>query len=680
MHNHRLLHIGLTSVSLAIAVFLTWLAYVPGLSGTFLFDDFANLPILGQMGPIDNWAALWRYLTAGNADPTGRPLSLLSFLIDARDWPAHPYPFIRTNVVLHLINGTLLAALLMRLGRFLHPLATDISQGNAPIRRVDLAAILGAALWMLHPLLVSTTLYIVQREAMLPATFTLIGLLLWLHGRSQLQAGHHLGGPLWIALGLGGCTLLAVLSKANGILLPALALLIDAIILAPHSLGREWRIYRRMMCLLAWLPTSLLASYLLYQGWTGITFGISSTRPWTLAQRLLSEPRVLIDYLTLLWLPRPFTSGLFNDQVQASTSLWSPAGTLPALLAIAALIAGSWWLRRKAPAMALAVLFYFVGHSLESSSIALELYFEHRNYLPSMLMFWPLAMWLCSAQRSVRSREPKLARSLKVLLAAILVLGLAVMTHARAQLWGDTHGQALLWAKLNPGSARAQAHAARAEVAAGQPDRATARLQRSFTQSPTDILLALNLFSAECQSGNVAATTLVNIASALATARKAGGELSGWFGRAIQQTEHPPCPQLNLTTLAFMAAAAQTNPLFAQSSERRQGMYFIQGRIALTSNKPDLALLHFNQALEQQVRIGFTLRQSALLGAEGYPIQGLAHLDYYREIRGNEYRPPLGMPRVHDFILKRQLYWQGELDQLRVNLEEDMTKIGRAHV
>ena len=56
-----------------------WLAYAPGLSGAFLFDDFANLPSLGNYGPVDNHAAFWRYITSGFADPTGRPLSLLSF-------------------------------------------------------------------------------------------------------------------------------------------------------------------------------------------------------------------------------------------------------------------------------------------------------------------------------------------------------------------------------------------------------------------------------------------------------------------------------------------------------------------------------------------------------------------------------------------------------------------------
>src|SRR5258705_13200466 len=79
--------------------------YLPGLGGGFLFDDFVNLDALGSHGRIDTWPRFWIYLTSGTADPLGRPLALLSFLLDARDWPASAAPFLRTNVLLHLLNG-----------------------------------------------------------------------------------------------------------------------------------------------------------------------------------------------------------------------------------------------------------------------------------------------------------------------------------------------------------------------------------------------------------------------------------------------------------------------------------------------------------------------------------------------------------------------------------------------
>src|SRR3546814_10616348 len=87
---------------------------------------------------------------------------------------------------------------------------STLSYTLLPSTTLFLCAI-GAGMWLLHPLFVSTTLYIVQREAMLPATFTLLGLLAWLHGRARIASGDVWRGLVWIAAGLGGCTVLGVL-------------------------------------------------------------------------------------------------------------------------------------------------------------------------------------------------------------------------------------------------------------------------------------------------------------------------------------------------------------------------------------------------------------------------------------------------------------------------------------
>lgn len=674
----RLAVIPLLAISLLLV--LTWLTYAPGLRGGFLFDDFANLPALGASGPVDNWLAFWRYITSGTADPTGRPLTLLTFLLDAQDWPAHPYPFKRTSLILHLLNGVLLALLLRRLGQtFKH----------VDARRIDLAAALGAGMWLLHPLFVSTTLYIVQREAMLPATFTLAGLLLWLHGRDLLHRGYTFSGSLWIAAGLGGCTLLGTLSKANGALLPALALVVEYALFRtslPASTKISPSAYRWVMRIFAWIPSALVAGYLLEQGWSGLTRGISSVRPWTLSQRLLTEPRVLMDYLELLWLPRPFTPGLLNDHVQASTSLWSPATTLPALLAVLALIIGAWLLRRRWPALALSVLFYFVGQSLESSTVALELYFEHRNYLPAMLMFWPLALWLCGAhlptsapiaaatESAPSGRLPDTWGKARLVLAVVLLLGLGLMTHARASLWGNTHDQALMWATLNPASARAQANAAATEMSAGSPALAVARLQPALLKAPDQVQLALNLFAAECQLGQINETTLAASRTALRTARDPGALLVSWFVRAMGQMAQPPCPQLTPQTITGLLDAAASNQFLITNPGRHQDIYYLRGRLALMQGNADAALNAFNRALEQQVRASVALEQAALLGASGHPEQGLAHLDYYEAIGQHTDTPSFGMPRVHAWVLEKQQYWPKELAHLRATLRDDAAR------
>jgi len=700
--------------TLILLLAVTWLIYAPGLYGGFLFDDFANLPALGITGPIDNWPAFWRYITSGMADPLGRPLAVLSFLLDAHDWPANPFPFKRSNLILHLLNGVLLALLLQRLGR--SAISTGNSRKAASLARVDMAAVLGMGFWLIHPLLVSTTLYIVQREAMLSTTFILLGLLAWLRGLNTLHSGRTFHGLCWMILGLVGGTLLAMLSKANGILLPALAVVVDCTVMPAfnscvttdaHPPGNK-RAYLYTMALLAWLPTTLLAGYLVYQGWYGLTHGISAVRPWTLGQRLLTEPRVLMDYLQLLWLPRPYTPGLFNDQIHASTSLWSPTSTLFSLLAVVGLIIGAWLCRRRYPAWALAILFYFVGQSLESSSISLELYFEHRNYLPAMLMFWPLALWLCGVSTNANraavttggnqtiaamltvSRAPpvggapskKLARPrkplaisvwriAKPLVAIALLLGLGLMTYALASLWGNSRDQTLLWASLNPDSPRAQADAADTEMRAGHPALAIARLKPALAKAPEQAQLAMNLFDAQCQLGHVEPALLVKFSTALRTTRDMGSLLLNWFTGKMEQIGKPVCSELTFNTLSTLLDAAAANPNLNAVYGRRQDIGYLRGRLALMQGDANTALLDFNRALDEDAQISIALQQAALLGSMGFPRQGLAHLDHYELVQKHVIDSGLGMKRLHAWVLQRQHYWSKELARLRDTLNKD---------
>ena len=644
---------------LTCALLLVW-AYAPGLHGGFLFDDFANLPALGATGPVDHWPTFWRYITSGEADPTGRPLTLLSFLLDARDWPADPYPFKRTNLILHLLNGVLLYALLARLGRLL----------DCDERRCQLAALLGTALWLLHPLLVSTTLYVVQREAMLPATCAMAGLLLWLHGRQQLVAGRIKTGLSWSVLGLGGFTVLGVLAKANGALLPLYALLIEIIVLAPSqpmTAGNARRAHRAVMLVFGVIPGTALGLYLLYTAAHDIVLGgLAGGRPWSIGQRLLTEPRVLLDYLKLLWLPRPLSSGLFNDQYTASTSWLHPATTLPALLAVFALIAAAWHWRQRHPALALAVLFYFAGQLLESTSIPLELYFEHRNYVPALLMFWPLGLWLA---------DPRTLRLPKYALMLLLPLALAGMTHARAEVWGNVQTQALVWARVNPDSPRAQANAAQIEMQTGHPGDAARRLETLLASRPDQAQLAFNLIGARCMTGGVSSGDLAAARTAMLGSSRAGTLFVHWFERALPMAISGRCTGLTPADLLDLINTGLQNPKLSAVGPQ-QDLTYLRGRIALAQHQPDTAVVDFICAIDLQVRPGFALEAAADLGSHGYPAQGLVLLDRYQQVQGKTAPPSIGMPMVHAWVLARENYWPHELAHLRHQLNLDAKAAG----
>src|SRR5690606_35304115 len=143
--------------------------------------------------------------------------SLLSFLIDANNWPAEAWPFKRTNLVIHLTVGLVLfgttRALLLSIGR-----------STSEAYWLGLAA---TALWLVNPFLVSTTLYVVQRMTQLAALFVLAGVWCYLHGRILLTRSRTWQGYIFLGVGVPLCTLLATLSKENGALLPLLLLVIQ---------------------------------------------------------------------------------------------------------------------------------------------------------------------------------------------------------------------------------------------------------------------------------------------------------------------------------------------------------------------------------------------------------------------------------------------------------------------
>src|SRR6185369_10537583 len=91
----------------------------------------------------------------------------------------------------------------------------------------DAIALVAAGLWLLHPLNVSGVVYIVQRMNELAVFFTLAGLLAYVDGRVRLLQGEPALGRA--TLGLCAFGLLAVLSKENGALISAYALVIEAV-------------------------------------------------------------------------------------------------------------------------------------------------------------------------------------------------------------------------------------------------------------------------------------------------------------------------------------------------------------------------------------------------------------------------------------------------------------------
>ena len=642
-------------VALALIVWAYW----PGLAGPFLFDDYGNLDDIGAFGPPDRWPGLLYYLTSGQADPTGRPVALLSFLLDAREWPADPWPFKRTNLVLHLLNTALLAWVVARL-------QAGARRRWSNLQTSALTPVLAAALWGAHPFFVSTTLYVVQREAMLPMTFVLLALLAWDHAVQQFARGRPHAGWAWALAGMGGATLLAGLSKANGFLTPLLVGLAYWWFLrpgnAPDSAQRRPMDTAAAVCLA--LPSLLLLAYLLLVAWQTWSLPHLTGRDWSLPERLLSEPRALWSYLAQLAIPRAGGGGVFVDDFAVSRGWLDPATTLPAVLALAVSIAAAVKLRARFPIACFSWLFFLAAHVLESSVIGLELYFEHRNYLPAAFLAWPLAHALL---------HPGAYRVIRAMLLVIVAAGLLLLTHQRALVWGNPALLGALSALHQKDSPRAQVYAARQEIDRHDVRAGLARIHAALRRYPDSVDVAISAIGLECGgTGALAADTLARARHALSSARDWNYGLYDGLQNAARDDGMRRCAGFGLPGLTALTAAAETNAQSRDAPTRMRDLWHVRGRIALAEGKPDVALHWFDAALRLKPDPEYALVQAAALGEAGAMALGVRHLDQYARIESEN--PPekvRDMASAHAWLLWHDGYYQKQLSYLRERLLAD---------
>lgn len=426
---------------LGLLLALTALCYVQGLHGPFLLDDPSNilLPIRAWLGGKTGWTEV---VFGNGSGLLHRPIANLTFALNALlAGGLDPFPFKATNLVIHLGCGAVLFAFLREL----------LSKDPQFTNRATQTAFLVTAIWLLHPMQVSTVLYVVQRMAQLGALFSLVALLIYIRARSlpPEQAGKakfllFFAVPLAVAA--------ATLSKENGALAPVLCLVVEVCYRSGWSPSTRkpaqlfFIIFLTLPALGALIWLGLLGRQLDY-----------SLRDFTLTERLLSQPRALFSYIHALLLPHGPLLGIYTDDFKPSRGLLSPPTTLLSIFALAALIGVAIAVRRRKPAFAAGVGLYLAGHLLESTIWPLELYFEHRNYLPSIGIFLAATSVITSGidLASRRSANPvRLRWIIRGGIAACLLM-LAAATFFRVGIWRSSDLIAAQGVEQHPESLRA---------------------------------------------------------------------------------------------------------------------------------------------------------------------------------------------------------------------------------
>jgi hypothetical protein len=473
---------GLVAGALLLGAVI-WLVYWPGLSGPFLFDDFQNFVNLHavKMTALDGESVVAAiYSWNDEARLPNRGLARLTFGLDyfLAGGRFDGVQMKSVNVAVHLANALLLFVVARRL------LLARAAGDTAAAAVAGSVALLGASLWALHPIQLTGVLYVVQRMTSLSATFVLLGLLCYCIGRVRL-ADSPARGLATIVLGTGTCVALGFFCKQNVVLLAPMALLCELCFFERARLPRlAHRGLQAFFGLCVVLPAvaALVISPWLWE-WLQDDYAIRTFGP---LERLMTQPRVLLLYLGLVFVPRLDAFSLWRDDLVVSTGLLSPASTAICLAAVVLLLtAGLWGLRRRS-VWAFAVLFFFAGHLIESSAVALELAFEHRNYVPSMGLALAVAWYGQRATAALRLTRPSVA-----VLAVALAFTLGFVTHNRARLWSDGLTLSEHLSRLHPGSYRVHALKARVLAARNAPVQAIFAAYQDAAATPSRAVFPL---------------------------------------------------------------------------------------------------------------------------------------------------------------------------------------------
>lgn len=398
----------------------------PALLGPFVFDDFANLQHLALLGN-DVWKNLGDYLAAFEGNP-GRPLAALSFLIDDSAWPTAAYGFKHTNLLIHIINGFLLLGLIRQLQRV-----------SPALPQQPVWPLMAMAAWLFHPMHISAQMLVVQRMTLLAGTFSLAGI--WIF-TALVEASHSWRGAFAALTVLAAATVLAVLSKESGALLPLYALVLQATLLTTLLEGKD-DASRRLLLVGCAVPTLLVIGMLLKMGLAPEAY---LHREFDLSDRLLTQSHVLLDYLRGIAFPSLTGNGIYNDDFPVVRSLLTPLSTPGILAGLFGALLLAWHMRVARPLLSFAVLWFFAGHLMESTVLPLELYFEHRNYVP---LLGPV-LAITSIPFILKEHTAISHFFLGLWLAALVVI-----SGMQAPIWGQYAKMVAFWSINHPKSLRA---------------------------------------------------------------------------------------------------------------------------------------------------------------------------------------------------------------------------------
>jgi protein O-mannosyl-transferase len=336
----------------------------------FQFDDRPNITLNPNVQiKVLTWDRFER-LAKGTFKETIRVFSYLTLALNYYLGGTHVFGYHVFNLVVHVAAGFFLY-LFITLTFHLPSLRERYGAISYKV------ALFASLIFISHPVQTQAVTYIVQRMASMAAMFYLLSMVLYVKGRlsSDRSRFFYFGGMVLSYV-------LGVLSKENAAVLPFFIALYEFYFIQNFDLGPRGK-----------RVVSILLGSLLLLGALGFVFlgnryiadivEVYPSRNFTMLERVLTQFRVVLYYVTLLAYPHPSRLNLDYD-FPISRGVLDPPTTLISILVVALLIGYGLWVAKKRPVVSFCILWYFGNLVIESSIFPLELAFEHRLYLPSV--------------------------------------------------------------------------------------------------------------------------------------------------------------------------------------------------------------------------------------------------------------------------------------------------------
>jgi len=403
-------------------------------------------------------------------DTLYRPAAYLTFALNYYWGGLEVFGYHMVNLCIHLISALFLY-LFIYLTLRLPSLEERYGKDAYHI------ALLTSALWATHPVQTQAVTYILQRMASMAAMFYVMSLYFYAKGRLGVGSKK----LFYFAL----CSMSAILafcSKENTAMLPLTIIIYEIFFFQ----GLDWK-----RCI-KWLK-SYVALFILMAVSGLLCLGpridlkflsqMFEYRDFSLIERVLTQFRVIIHYLTLLSYPSSNRLNLDYD-FPVSHSLFDPPTTFLSMMVIIGLITWSLYIAKKKPLISFCIIWFFINLVIESSIIALEMVFEYRLYLPSMTFFLLVAIAFIRAINYFHFRAR--VRYILATGMCMLIFLQALGTYTGNFVWRN---ELTLWtdcAKKSPRKARTRLNLGSAYYMAERYDLALEEFQMAIKLDPRD--------------------------------------------------------------------------------------------------------------------------------------------------------------------------------------------------